>query len=103
MSKTIDLQVQKSTTLLKGIRSNLSELKNKGVDVEGIDQMENDLQRLREANDECDRLREELSVKVKAMNAILSDVKDAFAAKKKSIKGYYMQEEWQRFGVMDKR
>ena len=37
------------------------------------------------------------------VNGILSGVKEIFAEKKKIIKGYYPQEEWERYGVMDKR
>ena len=103
MSKTIDLQVEKSTVLLKGLRNNIAELANKGITADQLNEMEADLKALKAANEECDHIREGLSAKVKTMNAILNHVKDSFADKKKVVKGYYTQEEWNRFGVMDKR
>jgi len=103
MSKTIDLQVEKSATLIKGLRKNLSQLTGKGIAADQLDVMEADLEKLKKANEECDKMRAELSVKVKAMNAILASVKDEFAEKKKVIKGYYPQEQWFNFGVLDKR
>ena len=70
---------------------------------ESLKQMSEDLVRLKEANDDCDRAREELSAKVKHMNAILTGVKEAFADKKRVIKTNYPQEEWLNYGVQDKR
>ena len=48
-------------------------------------------------------VRADLSNKVKHMNAVLTKAKDQFASLKKVIKGNYLQEEWQRFGIQDKR
>jgi len=103
MSKTIDLQIEKSRTLIDCLRNNLAELAGKGIQTNELDGMDEQLKALSEANAECDALRAELSQKVKNMNGILKQVKDAFAEKKKIIKGNYLQEEWSRLGVMDKR
>lgn len=103
MSKTIDLQVEKSRTLLTGLRAHLDELTDKGISASQLNGMEADLKALQKANEECDRMREELSVKVKAMARVMQTVKDTFAEKKRIIKGYYAQEEWGKYGVMDKR
>jgi len=103
MSKTIDLQVEKSQTLIDGLKKNLSQLADKGIDANQLDQMTAELQQLRVANNECDEMRRQLSQKVKAMNEVLARVKAQFAEKKKTIKGYYPQEEWMRYGVADKR
>lgn len=103
MSKTIDLQIEKSRVLIDGLRKNIDALKDKGFSNEELDRMSDDLDKLRVANDECDAVREQLSQKVKNVNGILEGVKMAFAEKKKAIKGYYPQEEWIRYGVQDKR
>jgi len=103
MSKTVDTQIEKSRTLIEGLRRNLAEVANKEINAELLNEMEARLGILTEANRECDALREQLSGKVKHMNALLDEVKQTFAEKKKIIKGYYPQEEWARFGVMDKR
>lgn len=103
MSKTIETQIEKSRILIEGLRNNISTLADKGITTGELDQMSASLDRLREANRECDELRSVLSAKVHDMNSILLSVKEAFAEKKRVIKGYYPQEEWMRYGVQDKR
>ena len=103
MSKTIDLQIEKSRVLIEGLSKNIETLPDKGIVSDELQAMTADLERLKVANDECDKIREELSQKVKNMNAILSGVKEAFAEKKRIIKVNYPQEQWIRYGVQDKR
>lgn len=103
MSKTIDLQIEKSRILIDGLRKNLDVLKDKGFNSEELDCMSKELDILKQANEECDAMREQLSSKVKNMNSILTNVKNVFTEKKKIIKGYYPQEEWLKYGVLDKR
>ena len=103
MSKTIDLQIEKSRVLIEGLSKNIETLRDKGIVSDELQVMTADLERLKVANDECDKIREELSQKVKNMNAILSGVKEAFAEKKRIIKVNYPQEQWIRYGVQDKR
>jgi uncharacterized coiled-coil DUF342 family protein len=103
MSKTIDLQIEKSRVLIEGIRKNIEGLRDKGFNEEELNQMEAELSELKKANDECDVTRAELSEKVKRCNEIMTSVKEKFSDKKKAIKGYYPQEEWIRYGVQDKR
>lgn len=103
MSKTIELQIEKSRMLVEGLSKNLEALRSKGISEENLRTMASDLDRLKVANEECDRIREELSGKVKNMNGILVSVKDAFAENKRIIKTNYPQELWIKYGVQDKR
>jgi len=103
MSKTIDLQVEKSQMLIDGMKKNLNDLTDKGVNSQQLDTMQAALEELKAANAECDALRSELSKKVKRLNEHLAVVKEQFAEKKKLIKGYWPQEQWMRYGVADKR
>ncbi len=103
MSKTIDLQIEKSRCLINGIRKNLNVLESKGFSNQELDLMASELDKLKVANEQCDAARAELSKKVKECNAILSSVKEKFADRKKTLKGYFPQEEWAKYGVMDKR
>ena len=98
MSKTIDLQVEKSRSLIEGYRSHLSELQG-----DQLDRMEQNIQRLIAAGEECDRMRAALSEKVRDTNAILQAVKDEFLQQKQIVKAAYDQEDWRRYGIMDKR
>ncbi len=103
MSKTIELQIEKSRGLVEGLRKHLRQGVGGGVTDEEIVKMEEALSELESANEECDRLRAELSPKVKHMNEVLNTVKTAYAEKKKTLKGYYPQEQWAEYGVPDKR
>ena len=103
MSKTIELQIEKSRILIEGLNSNIAELRSKGINDESLTNMSNDLVTLKKINDECDALREKLSGKVKEMNEVLKHVKDAFADHKRIVKSNYPQERWINYGVQDKR
>jgi len=103
MSKTIEMQIEKCRNLISGLRRHISERGEQGISSQEVDQMEQRMQQLAEANAEVDRLREELSPKVKHMNELLADVKTDYADTKKTLKGYYPQERWADYGVPDKR
>lgn len=80
MSKTVELQIEKSRNLVEGLRKHLSGIGG-GVTNDEIGQMEQSLKELEVANAEVDRLREELTPKVKQMNEVLARVKEAYADK----------------------
>ena len=103
MAKTVELQIEKSRNLIEGLRKHLATGVGGGVDTSEINNMEQVLEALAAANDECDRLRAELSVKVKNMNQLLQTAKAAYIEQKHTIKGYYPQEQWALYGVPDKR
>ena len=103
MSKTIELQIEKSQVLIEGLNRNICELRAKGVRDESLTAMSNDLTTLKKMSDECDAIREDLSGKVKTMNEVLKRVKEAFANHKLIVKRNYPQERWINYGVQDKR
>ena len=102
MSKTVELQIEKSRHLIEGLRKHLSGMGG-GITSDEINSMELSLKELESANVDIDRLREELTPKVKHMNEVLTRVKEAYADKKKTLKGYYPQERWVDYGIPDKR
>lgn len=105
MTRTIELQVEKTRSLIQGMRAHLDELSAKGIQVrpEQFDALERDLTALITSSEECDRLRKEVSEKVHATNAQLASIKEQFADLKKQVKGNFLPEEWARYGVLDKR
>ncbi len=103
MSKTVELQIEKNKNLIEGLRKHLNGGLGGGVTNDEINEMERKVQELIEANAEVDRLREELSPKVKHMNTLFDAVKTTYADKKKTLKGYYPQEQWPYYGIPDKR
>lgn len=102
MSQTIQIQIEKSRDLAKGLRKHLNE-KGSGVTNEEILKLEQAIDKLKAANDEVDRLREELAPKVKHANEVMAVVKSIYAEKKKMLKNAYPQERWIDYGVPDKR
>lgn len=102
MSKTIEMQIEKSRNLIQGLRKHLSE-GGKGVTLQELSSMEQTIATLVEASEECDRLRAELAPKVKRMNELLVNCKNDYAAHKLIIKNSYPQERWMAYGLPDKR
>jgi len=103
MSKTVDLQIEKSKELIAGYRKNLTELKGKGVTAEALDKMETELSTLKKLSVDCDATREALSAKVQRVNETLERVKNDFLETKKVVRNNYPQEQWIKFGIQDKR
>ncbi|MBR6179626.1 MAG: hypothetical protein IKQ77_00220 [Prevotella sp.] len=102
MSKTVELQIEKSRNLVEGLRKHLNGIGG-GVTNDEINDMEQAIRELEAINAEVERLREELTPKVKQMNEKMARVKASYAEKKKTLKGYYPQERWVEYGIPDKR
>ena len=103
MSKTTEIQIEKSRNLIEGLRRHVREMGERGISNNEIEQMEKTVALLLEANAEVDSLREELAPKVKKMNELMTLVKNSYAEAKKTLKGYYPQERWIDYGIPDKR
>ena len=76
MAKTIEIQVEKSRTFVKGVKRHISEMGERGVTNEEVAKFENNLSTLEQQSAEVDKIRAELSEKVKHMNATFMTVKE---------------------------
>lgn len=103
MTKTIKIQIDKCRMFINGLKRHISEMGERGVTNEDITRFENDLVLLEQQSNEVDKLRAELSGKVKHMNETLTTVKSTYSETKRIIKGYYPQERWIDYGIPDKR
>ena len=103
MSKTVEIQIEKSRSLIEGLRRHVREMGERGISNTEINEMEKTVAMLTDANAEVDRLRAELTPKVKKMNDLMTIVKASYAESKKTLKGYYPQERWPDYGIPDKR
>ena len=103
MSKTVDIQIEKSQNLIQGLRRHVKENGEKDFTETEIKALEESLKKLEAANDEVTRLREELSPKVKHMNEVFDAVKGVHKDLKTKLKGFYPQERWAEYGIPDKR
>ena len=103
MSKTTEVQIEKSRNLIEGLRRHVKEMGERGISNTEINEMEKTVAMLTDANAEVERLRAELTPKVKKMNDLMTIVKASYAESKKTLKGYYPQERWPDYGIPDKR
>ena len=103
MSKTVETQIEKSRSLVEGLRRHVREMGERGVTNDEINALEQVVKELEVANAEVDSLREQLTPKVKNMKIAMDRVKEVYTERKKTIKGYYPQERWMDYGVPDKR
>lgn len=103
MTKTIEIQLQKSRMLIQGIKRHINEMGECGVTNDMVAKFEKDLAILEQQSSEVDKIREELNAKVRRMNETFATVKETHAETKKVIKGYHPQERWMDYGVPDKR
>ena len=81
----------------------MKEMGERGVSNKEIDEMELAVKELEAVNEEVDRIREQLTPTVAKLKVSMDRVKEAYAEKKKTLKGYYPQERWMDYGVPDKR
>ena len=103
MSKVYSEQVQKAQMLAAGLRKNYELVKNRGISSEQIAQMEKDAKEAARMNEEVEVLRAEVGAKAARANKKLTDLKNNMQNAKQIIKRCFDQEQWQDFGVMDKR
>lgn len=103
MSKTIEIQTEKSRALISGMTTNIASLKEYGVTEDELKRMATQLDALDRAGKECDNIRAMLTEKTREMNAILTEVKETYASMKRIVKTNFAQEQWIRYGVSDKR
>ena len=103
MSKTISDQIEKIQLLISGLRKNLHLVTDKGINTELIDKMEAIGKTLAVQNEKVEVLREEVSKEIRIANQQHKELRDDFADTKRIIKQNFPQEEWEKFGVLDKR
>ena len=103
MSKTVEIQIEKSRSLVEGLRRHVSEMGERGVSNDEINAMEQAVKELEAVNAEVDSIREQLTPTLNRMKIMMNRVKEDYTEKKKTLKGYYPQERWMGYGIPDKR
>ncbi|MBE6263471.1 MAG: hypothetical protein E7104_05840 [Prevotella sp.] len=103
MSKTIDLQIEKSNTLIKALKHRFSDVSSKGVKMGDLEELRVLVEKLEESGKKTDEYRERYSIQVHTTNNILAQVKEKYKDIKDIIRVNYSQDQWINFGVLDKR
>ena len=103
MSKTVEIQIEKSRNLVEGLRRHVREMGERGVTNDEINTLEQAVKELEAVNAEVDSIGEQLTPTLNRMKIVMNRVKEAYTEKKKALKGYYPQERWMDYGIPDKR
>ena len=89
--------------LASGLKSHLDEVKQIGVTAEGIKKMEELSKALAKKDEEVEALRREANQKGRENRELLAELKSQMLTYRKAVKERYMQPEWLKYGVQDKR
>ena len=89
--------------LASGLKNHLNEVKQIGVNAEGIKKLEETLQSLRQKDEALDALRREVTLKGRENRELLAELKSQMLTYRKAVKQRYEQPDWIKYGVQDKR
>ncbi len=103
MSVTILNEVEKAEVLVAGLKKNLNEVKSLGITSDAINRLEETSAALRQKDEEVDALRRQATFKGHENRELLAGMKEQMLSMRKAVKSHYIQPEWIKFGVQDKR
>ncbi len=103
MSKTYLDQIQKSKTLVEGLKNHVEWSRNRGISMTALNAVEAEIEEGIRLNAEVERLRSEIHTLTKQANEHLIAVKDKTRDWKQTVKHMVEQNQWTDYGVMDKR
>ena len=89
--------------MASGIKKHIDEVAHLGIRTEGLDTLEAEANKAIEMIQEVDALRQTVSEKLQAANEQLADVKELAMGYRQTIKNNFPMEQWEKFGIMDKR
>ena len=103
MSVTVKNEISKAEVLVSGLKKHLDEVKQLGITAEEIKKMEELSQTLLQKDEEVEALRREANEKGRENRELLAELKEQMLAFRKAVKQRYMQSDWIKYGVQDKR
>ena len=103
MSKIYLDTLDKSKSLIKGLRTNQTLAERVGISMNEVDRLEAMVSEGERMNERVDSLRKETSEMVVKANSKLNDIKELTIQLKRIIKRRYDNVQWKDFGILDKR
>lgn len=103
MSVTVQNEIKKAEVLAEGLKKHLEEVKQLGINADGIQKMEELCKKLIKKDEEVDAIRREATIKSHENRVLLADLKSQMLTFRKTVKQRYMQPDWIKYGVQDKR
>lgn len=103
MSITVKNEISKAEMLASGLKKHIDEVKKIGITAEEIKKMEGKCSVLQKKDEELEALRNEATRKSKENQELLTALKSQMLTFRKAVKQHYMQPDWLKYGVQDKR
>ena len=103
MSVTVRNEINKAEVLASGLKNHLDEVKEIGINADTIKELEEASKTLRQKDEELDALRQEVAQKGRENRELLAELKEQMLTIRKAVKKHYMQPDWIKYGVQDKR
>lgn len=103
MNKTYADSIEKARSIANGIEKNASELSGKGYNTAFSKKLEELAARLTEEAEKSDKLNEAAAAQRQVCHETLDELKNTINEAKSGIKTRYLQPEWLRFGLVDKK
>lgn len=103
MSVTVTNEVKKAEALASGLKKHLSEVKEIGITAEKISELEETCKILVQKDNESEALRRQVSEKSAENHRLLAELKNQMLDIRRAVKSRFLQPEWIKYGVQDKR
>lgn len=103
MSVTITNETNKAEALVSGLRKHLDDVKQIGITADTINKMEEACKILLQKDKEAEELRKQVTLKSRENQALLTDLKSQMLTVRQAVKSRFMQPDWAKYGVQDKR
>ena len=103
MNRIYSEQIEKAQMLSEGFKKNKATLQSQGFDLSIIERLEQDCELMAREGELIAAEEEALSKHRAACHVILNRLKDNIASGKGYIKHTFEQEQWNQYGVPDKR
>jgi len=103
MSKVISQQIEKTQSLVEGLKNKIELVRNKGLDEEFIKKLDSDNQLMDIYNNDLDKMKTELKARTIRANKKMIEIKNQVREAKKVVKRDFNQPQWKEFGIIDKR
>lgn len=103
MSKTVDQLIEKGRCIIAGLKDNKEEVEKHNINDELIKKLENLCEQTQIEGDKQEELKAAYHAKTKEVSDLMIDLKQTINQIKNNIKPYYLQSEWIKFGIEDKK
>lgn len=103
MNKIYKDSIEKAKAIATGIKNNMTELQGKGYDTSVVSRLTEMANQLEAEATKFDSMMQATNEQRSVCHQILADLKSLTNDSKTGIKSRFLQPDWSRFGLVDKR